>query len=261
MFPVLAALKLRLANRFSASRSDIASLPRIGGLASIPSRAADLAEVLGHIVPQVDRLHLFLHGYPEIPAAAVHPKIVVYLAPLDTPYRASGKFYGLTREPAPCLYFCFDDDIRYHDGYVERLAAAVQSYGGNAIVGLHGNLYGAQPVSFLKPLKTYRFQRGFALSRQVDVLGTGTVAFSSEKLRLDPISWTYGDMDDIMVAIAAERQGVPRIVIARPRRSVTPIAEKQPDSLYLRALSDASRQDEQLKILRDLYRPRRARPS
>jgi hypothetical protein len=260
MFSALLALKLQLANTFSPARSAISRLPRIGGLASIPSRAADLEEVLSHILPQVERLHLFLHGYPEIPAAAAHPKIVAYLASADTPYRSSGKFYGLTRETEPCLYFCFDDDIRYHKGHVERLVAALRRYGGNVIVGLHGNKY-RQPVNFVQADKTYRFQRGYALPHQVDVLGTGTVGFCSENLRLDPTTWPYGDMDDIMVAIAAERQGLRRIAIARPRHSVTPISEKQADSLWVRALGDSSRQDEQLNILLGLSGARRGRAS
>ena len=249
MFPALAALKLRITHSLKPSAGSIAGLPRVGGLASIPTRASDLAEVLGHILPQVDRLHLFLHGYPAVPAAADHPKILVHLAPADTPYRASGKFYGLTREPDPCIYFGFDDDIRYFKGHVDRLVAALGRYGGNTIVGLHGTSYRGEPVNFLRRHRVYRFQRGYALARTVDILGTGTVGFLTEHLRFDPTLWPHGDMDDIMVAIEAERRGMPRIVIGRPRRSIMPIAERQPDSLWQRTLEDSSRQTEQLKVL------------
>lgn len=254
MFPALAALKLRLANRFERSKSNISGLPRVGGLASIPSRAADLAEVLGHILPQLDRLHLFLHGYREVPPEAVHPKIQVCLAPADTPYRASGKLYGLSREPGPCVYVCFDDDIRYLAGHVDRLVSALERYGAHTLVGLHGSTYRDQALSFLDRHRVYQFHRGYALSRVVDVLGTGTVAFVNEHLSVDPTAWLHGDMDDIMLAIEAEKRGMPRVCVARPKSSITPIAERQPDSLWSRTLEDSTRQTEQLAVLLELSR-------
>lgn len=256
MLSALAALKLRLAHSRDRSAQRIASLPRVGGLASIPSRAGDLAEVLGHILPQVDRLHLFLHGYAEVPPEAVHPRIQVCLAPVDTPYRASGKFYGLARETEPCVYFGFDDDIRYHAGHVDRLVAALIRYGERTVVGLYGSSYRKQPLSFLDRHRTYRFQRGYALARRVDLLGTGTIGFLTEHLSFDPTTWPYGDMDDIMVAIEAQKRGMPRVCIARPKSSITPIAERQPDSLWSRTLEDPTRQTAQLAVLLELSRRR-----
>ncbi len=218
-------------------------------MSSIPSRADGLAEVLAHVLPQVDRLHLFLHGYSELPDASKDPKITAVLASADHPYRASGKFHGLACESAPCLYFCFDDDIVYHAGHVERLARGVARYRGTALVGLHGARYLSPHARFLTHRRSYHFERGLRMDRRVDLLGSGTLGFVSDLLPVDPVRWAHGDMDDLMLAIEAERLGIRRVALARPRRSVTGLAIDQSDSLWRRTVQDSTRHSEQLAEL------------
>lgn len=263
MNPILAAITMRLvaSARFGRrQRLRLATLPRVGGMASIPTRAGDLEQVLAHIVPQVERLHLFLHGYDAIPTAARHSRIVPVLAPLDTPFRASGKFHGLLQQTGPCLYFCFDDDILYPPDYVARMTAAVCRYGGNAFVGVHGSDYPTAGTSYARDRKTRPFAKRLLLDRVVDELGCGTVAFASELLSIDPRRWPHGDMEDLMLAIDAERNGIGRIAIRRHRRWLVPLEQSQPDSLWARTLADDSRQSAQLVELKTLLSRRDQRP-
>lgn len=234
------------------------ALPRIGGMGSIPGRAANLPAVLGLVMPQLDRLHLFLHGYDEIPQAARHPRIIAYLMPKSHPYRESGKFYGLSQEPAPCLYFCFDDDILYQPGHVERLARAIAAHGGRAIVGTHAVCFTGPASSYIRGHRSHHFRRGLWWERRVDELGTGTIGFVSTLMRLDPPGWPYGDMDDLMLAIEAERDGIPRICVARPPRSAVPVGPLGPDSLHHRARANESRQVAQFQVLLELMGRRHA---
>lgn len=255
MNPIFAAMTMRLAATAGAARRDrlrLATLPRIGGMSSIPTRAADLEQVLARIVPQVERLYLFLHGHAEIPAAARHSRIVPILAPVDTPFRASGKFYGLLQQPLPCLYFCFDDDILYPPEHVARLTAAILRYGGRAIVGIHSTNYLGPAARYARDRKVRHFASRLRFDKVTDELGCGTLAFPSQLLSFDPRRWPHGDMDDLMLAIEAERHGVPRIAIRRPRRSLVPIRQDQPDSLWVRTLADDSRHSAQLVELQTL---------
>lgn len=230
----------------------LATLPRIGGMASIPSRAGDLEQVLARIVPQLERLHLFLHGYDAIPAVARHSRIVPVLAPADTPFRASGKFHGLLQQTGPCLYFCFDDDILYPPDYVGQMTAAICRYGGRAFVGVHGSDYPDTGTSYARDRKTRPFAKRLLVDRIVDELGCGTVAFASGLMSIDPRRWPHGDMDDLMLAIDAERNGIDRIAIRRHRRWLVPLDQRQPDSLWARTLADDSRQSAQLAELKTL---------
>lgn len=255
MNPILAAITTRLIASVHSSRQRklrLATLPRIGGMASIPTRARDLEQVLARIVPQVERLYLFLHGYDAIPAVARHSRIVPVLAPADTPFRASGKFHGLLQQTAPCLYFCFDDDILYPPDYVERMAAAVCRYGGRAFVGVHGTDYPEPGTSYARDRRTRPFPKRLRTDRVVDELGFGTVAFASGLMNIDPRRWPHGDMEDLMLAIDAERNGIDRIAIRRPRGWLVPLDQSQPDSLWARTLADDSRQSAQLVELKML---------
>lgn len=255
MNPTFVAITMRLAASIRSGRRQqlrLATLPRIGGMASIPTRAGDLKQVLERIVPQVERLYLFLHGYEAIPAVARHSRIVPVLAPADTAFRASGKFYGLLQQTGPCLYFCFDDDILYPPDYVARMTAAILRYGGRAFVGVHGTNYPGTGVSYARDRKGRHFASRLRLDRVIDELGCGTLAFSSELLNIDPRRWPHGDMDDLMLAIEAERNGISRIAIRRPRRWLMPLRQQQPDSLWVRTLADDSRQSAQLVELKTL---------
>lgn len=230
----------------------LATLPRIGGMASIPTRAGDLEQVLDRIVPQLERLYLFLHGYEAIPAVARHSRIVPVLAPADSAFRASGKFYGLLQQTGPCLYFCFDDDILYPPDYVARMTSAIVRYGGRALVGVHGTDYPDTGTSYAHDRKSRHFARRLRLDRVIDELGCGTVAFSSELLSIDPRRWPHGDMEDLMLAIDAERNGIDRIAVRRGRHWLVPLHQHQPDSLWVRTLADDSRQSAELVELKTL---------
>jgi len=230
----------------------IASLPRIGGLATIPSRVNTLAAVIASIVPQVERLYVFLHGHDAIPEAARHPRVIPVLAPRDTPWRQSGRLYGLSLEQWPCLFFCFDDDIRYPEGYVDRLADALVRHEGNAVVGFHAHNYRPPHQSYIRDRKGFVFTKRKLFEAQVDELGAGTLGFVSSRLPMDPRRWKYGDMDDIMIAQEAERAGLKRIVVARRRHYIGRARKDATGTLWKSVLEDESRSVEQMRVLLQL---------
>ena len=83
------AIRLATVPATRRSRRQLSQLPVVGGMGSIPSRAGTLAQVIDTVLPQVDRLHLFLHGYTDIPPGVVRPGVIVHRAPLAHPYRTA----------------------------------------------------------------------------------------------------------------------------------------------------------------------------
>jgi len=244
MHPAIAALRLRWQRLLTTPVADFARLPKVGGMSSIPTRAANLPAVLAEVLPQVDRLHLFLHGYDAIPEAAHHPKILPVLAPREHPFRASGKFYGLQFEKQPCVYIGFDDDILYHAGHVARLIRALKRYRGRVYVGTHALNWRSPDVrsTYNRGRRSYYFERFLAADYIVDVIGAGTAAFVSTEMPIFPPDWEWGDMDDLMVAIEAEKRHMPRVMLARPLKSIEAIEINQADSLSVATQRDDSRQ-------------------
>jgi hypothetical protein len=250
----LQALAIRLATAPATRRSrrQLSQLPVVGGMGSIPSRAGTLAQVIDTVLPQVDRLHLFLHGYTDIPPGVVRPGVIVHRAPLAHPYRSGGKFFGLTQESQPCIYCSFDDDILYRDGHVARLRAALLRYGGRALVGIHATWFRRPPGSYLQRMRTRNFGSGLRADQLAVEIGTGTAAFVSSVLPIDPAAWPHGLMDDLMLAMEAEERGIPRIAVRRPAGSLIELARNQPDSIYFKVKRDDSAQTEQLGRLMQL---------
>lgn len=216
-------------------------LPRIGGMATMPSRAHTLAVALDSILPQVDRLFLFFDKHDRVPDfAASRPKIVPLLPAQHGQVGADGKLLGACLLGSPCLYFCFDDDICYPPGYVELLASGLERHRFRALVGIHATRFVAPHLSYRQHRQVLHFAAPLTTDVLADELGSGTLAFHSGRFRIDPRAWRHHTLSDLMIAIEAVRLGLPRIALRRPVGFVRPLEEVQHDSLFRQLLQDDS---------------------
>lgn len=208
-------------------------------MATMPSREATFRRALGNILPQVDRLFVFFDKRDSVPAyVANFPKIVPLLPSQYGELCGDGKFLGAQLMAKPCLYFCFDDDILYPKAYVELAALALERHELGAIVGLHATRFKPPYGSYREHRDILHFAQPFKADATVDEIGTGTMSFFTGSFRPDPTGWPHHTMADLMTAIDAVRQRVPRIAIRRPAGFLTPLEEQQEDSLYARLLKD-----------------------
>jgi hypothetical protein len=225
-----------------------ARLPRIGGMATMPSRAHTIGTVLASILPQLDRLFIYFDGYEAVPHAFTSESKIVPLAPARFGNLAgSGKFLGARLHHDPCLYFCFDDDILYPPDYVEVLTRALYRHRLRAAVGFHAATLRPPFRSYAQDRDIVHFSCGCRNDSHVDMLGTGTMAFHTGHFRFDPDKWRFKDMCDLMTAIEATRQSVPRISIRRPVNYLVPLEQNQIDSTAARLGEDDSRQSEVMR--------------
>lgn len=199
--------------------------------------------VLPRLLPQLDRLYIFFDKYPAVPPEfAGHPKIVALHPSRDGNLLSCGKFLAIRAHGEPCLFFGFDDDILYPADYVEMLTRALRRHHFHAAVGFHATIFRPPHDSYRRDRVIFHFAQPINIDCSVDELGTGTIAFATPTLRIDPTEWSERNMGDLMVAIAAEEQGVPKLAVRRPRNYLRPIAETQSDSLYRRLIDDDSRE-------------------
>ncbi len=134
-------------------------------MASMPSRIESLRIALPGIMAQVDRLYLYLDQYRFVPPEFASDSRIVPLLPRDEDpsLRGAGKFFGLSQFSAPCLYFCFDDDIAYPAGYVDHLAAALARHRFRTLIGLrraHPELGGRATTQVLNRGYPFAYLRG-----------------------------------------------------------------------------------------------------
>ncbi|MDR3465951.1 MAG: hypothetical protein P4M07_08420 [Xanthobacteraceae bacterium] len=218
---------------------------RIGGMATMPSRADCLPAALASILPQVDLLYLYLDKHDAVPPALGNRRKIVPIVPADLPRlvggdagspSAAGKFIA-TRLHDDCLFFAFDDDIVYPRDHTRRLAAALKRRRYHAVVGVHGVSFRPPHRSYTRDRTVFHFSEPLAAEREVDEIGTGTVAFRTAVFR--PQFWGWrGGMLDLNLAIEAQHRGLPRIIVDRGELYLRPIDRPLDDALWTAVLRD-----------------------
>ncbi len=238
----------------------ISALPRVGSIATMPSRAESFAEVLPRILPQVDRLFVYFDGFSKtLPAIEHEPKIVAFRAEECGNLHCSSRLLPLTFLNTPSVFVVFDDDILYPPDYVVSLVEGLAGRGGRAIVGFHGNSFTQPFQSYVRDRVCLNFKDHLSIDTEVDELGVGTCAFLTSEFSVDPREFYYNNMDDIFIAIAAKRRGLPRIALRRSGGWLPRHPKPQVESLWRETQKDDSRETSLLAQL--ISPPAGSRPS
>jgi len=232
------------------SKDAIEKMPRIATIATLASRVETFQAVLPVIHAQVEHVFVYLDGYSTPPVFLERfDRLTVCRAELH----ASSRFLCLQELSGPTVVVVVDDDIIYPQDYVDRLVKALQRLDGQAIVGVHGRIFLPPHQSYVNHALFIGYARELAEPTHVHELGTGTCAFISSNFVVDPRDWRRYDMDDIIVAIEAQRRGLPRVSVARRARWLARNARPQSDSLWDKTLIDDSEQSRQMRTLLSLY--------
>lgn len=186
-------------------------------LASIPQRRDHLRRVVSTLLPQADRVCVWLNGYDDVPDVLRHPRVVVRRSQDGGDLRDNGKF-AFDDVVADGHHLLVDDDIDYPDDYVDRMVAKVEQYGRRAVVGVHGVIVDVPVVGYFDHREVFHFGTALRRDRIVNVLGSGTVAMHTSTLRMTVADCPRTGMADIWLAVAAHRRGVPLVAVARPTR-------------------------------------------
>jgi hypothetical protein len=233
---------------------DIRHLPRVATIATMRSRLESFRMVFQIVRPQVEHVFVYLDGYDNPPSFLKGlAGVSVHRAEDVGNMHAASRLLCLRELTSPSVVAIVDDDILYPPDYVERLTRALQRFRGNALVGVHGRVFTPPHRSYVRDAVPLYFGIKLERAQSVHELGTGTCAFVSNRLPLDPRGWDRFDMSDITVAIEAQKRGLPRIAIARPAGWMRPIELGQDDSIWSRTQKDETEHIRRMKFLLGLY--------
>lgn len=236
-----------------------ASLPLVVGMATMPTRAQSLPLALNSLLPQVDRLYLYLDGHTEIPAIARENSKITLLSSHMTPnLHGAGKFLGLLHEAEPCLFAGADDDIVYPSDYLHRMREELLRCESPVAVGFHGVVLHQTMESYRRDRQVFAFGDALEAGCAVDVLGSGTILFNTAQLRFDVRAWPEINMTDLQLALEARWAGVRLRCLPRSACYLQPTAVQQEDSIYAGLLKDESRQT---RVAQQLIAMKRRDPS
>lgn len=120
-------------------------------LTTLPERQEALKEVVKSLLPQVDKLNVFLHGYKELPVFLQNKKIEVAF---DLEWGDKGDLDKLhwTKEVKGYHLLC-DDDLIYPKDYVKKMIQKIDQYGKKVIISFHG------AIPFNPPIASYYLDR------------------------------------------------------------------------------------------------------
>jgi len=178
-------------------------------IASIPDRTRLLKNTIQSLYVQVEHINVMLNNYWFTPEFLQDDeKITVYH--LDNKKGDAAKFYKIHER----IVFLCDDDLIYPTDYVAQMLWKLDEYGGKAIITNHGRIMNTKPV---KNAYTDRKEKFHCLEevldeKEIDIGGTGVMAFCTSYFKPDYESVTIPNMADIWVAKWAKEQGCKIII-------------------------------------------------
>lgn len=221
----------------------------------MPSRADTAPRAIESILLQVSRLWLFLDRFDSAPPYAEHERIIVLRSQELGDLRANGKLAGVAHEATDCTFFAVDDDVEYPPDYCDTLESTLDDFGGHAAVGVHAAILERPVTSYVRDMTVMHRRAALGRRMEVDILGTDSVAFRTSTLRFDVREWSNVNMVDLSFALAARKRSVPLVAIPREKGWINPLAERQPDSIWLGVRRDDTAQTALAQALLELPRP------
>ena len=216
-----------------ADRLARAGSPVLASLASVPTRERQLEKVVERLLPQVDRVGVFLNGYERVPDFLVDDRIAVAVSQVHGDLGDAGKFHWAeqcTGYVATC-----DDDMEYPTDYVAHLIDGIERYERRAAVGFHGATLHEPLVDYYRSRHLFHFSQRLASDTQVHVLGTGVAGYHASTWHLRTADFPRPDMADIYMGLAAQDRNVPLMCLRHGAHWLCEQSDTVGDSIYERA--------------------------
>ena len=220
----------------------------VAGMATMPSRLDSFELALNSILPQVDRLFLFLDRFDH-PYVSADPRVVVLSSQLFGDLRANGKLMGLNMSGPDAYYFCVDDDIIYPHDYVQCHLQFLHQQRNAIVSGVHASKLNGKLENYLTDRTILHRSAELSDAVRVDVTGTCTAAFHTGALQFDVRKWTTSNMVDLNFALECKKQAVPMLAMPRKQGWIKCISENQPDSIFAALKKDHRIQTQLAKSL------------
>lgn len=210
----------------------------VASLASVPARERGLAAVIEALLPQVDRLGVYLNGYRRAPGFLEHPKIRIGLSEQTGDRGDAGKFFWADRVYG--YHLLCDDDLRYPEDYAARVVAGIDRYSRRAVVGFHGSVLNREIADYYRSRRLFPFALGLAQDTPVHVLGTGVSGYHASTIAVRLADFETPSMADIWFALLGQRQQVPFVCLDHEAGWLRGIPGFEADSIYRSAFRRGS---------------------
>lgn len=173
-------------------------------IATQPKRLKNLLKTLESIEGQFDEIRIYLNEFSTVPDC-----LKSYTTQLGTNLTDNGKFFWSHNNDE--YYFTLDDDIIYPPDYVSKtlpqIGNRIVTYNGHKLFYLNKSFYNSQFISI--------FNRKEFIDVQVDVPGTGVMAFDTDHFK--PTLWKTPNyrISDLLIGLEATMYNIPMYLLKR----------------------------------------------
>lgn len=148
-----------------------------------------------------------------------------------------GKFYGIGRNE---IAFTMDDDLFYPSDYVESTLSRMKDHP-NHIVTYHGRKLKGKGLNYYRGHQTYHCLFPQSEDHIVDVGGTGVMAFNTNDILPDILSYSQDKMVDILMGLECKKKGAPIMCLKHNAKWLTVLTDKE--SIYNEQVQDCKEQN------------------
>ncbi len=225
-------------------------------MATYPGRFKTVGRTVATLLNQTTsptEIHLWVNESDKPPQLPDDPRIVVHLAP-ENNLTDIGKFAAASLAPEGIIILA-DDDLNYPPDYVERMANETMRFDGEACVGLHGVVF---PVGceineieqYFKSRRVHLYSRGLSIHLPCHIIGTGTMAYDSRKIKFDYTRWSQQRMVDLHVGVDCQRLGIGMVTIPREQGWLSPFEPEEDDeSIWKHVKQDTTLQTQMMEVV------------
>jgi glycosyltransferase involved in cell wall biosynthesis len=225
-------------------------------MATYPGRFNTVGRTVATLLNQTtppSEIHLWVNESEKSPPLPDDPRIVIHLAH-DNNLTDIGKFAAASLAPEGFVILA-DDDLNYPHDYVERMVNEVSRYGGEVCVGVHGVVFPVGQVideidQYFSSRRVHLYQRGLSVHLPCHLIGTGTMAYDSRKIKFDHTRWSQQRMVDLHVGVECQRLGIGMVTIPREQGWLSPFeAEEDDESIWEHVKRDTTLQTEMMEVV------------
>jgi len=215
----------------------------IAAMATMPERLDILEKTVASLRPQVDVIRVYLNNFNEVPPF-LNPEEGLLSQKASGDIGDAGKFFWFDKGGFH-YYLTADDDILYPADYVNRLIEEFEARHGKAIIGVHGFVF-SEPIKSYITSRAEKYKCTYRLdqARPVHIIGTATAIFNPTTIKLSLKDFPRHNMADLQLAIAAQKQQIPMIVIPRKENWIKELQDATPEhgsSIWKEAKKDNGR--------------------
>lgn len=208
-------------------------------IATIPRRVYALKATIDSLIDQVDSIKIYLNNFKHVPEFLKNDKIELIFG--DNRRKGSTKFFWADKITG--YIFTCDDDLIYPPDYIQVMSKAIDRY--KCLVGAHGNILNpGKLTNYYKERTVLDARKLVPQDTFVDILGTGTIGFHTDDIKLSMDDMDLPDMEDIAIYKLSYNHSYTKVVVAHPHGWFQASTHKNDLGLYGDAVLDDSRETE-----------------